>query len=82
MVELALQHKALPNKQDLQGQTPLSIATKALLERGDQVGYDIVNVLLEHGALFTKETLPLLDELRNCLWYDEEWHSSKYRAKI
>ena len=68
MVDLLFRHGASSNLRNLQGETPLFIAARSLLKKPGQTGSDMVNKLLDHGALFTKETEPLLNELRQGLW--------------
>ncbi|KAH8592670.1 hypothetical protein B0O99DRAFT_597100 [Bisporella sp. PMI_857] len=80
MVDLLFLYGASPNLRNLEGKTPLSIAALSLREKPGQTGNNMVNKLLDHGALFTKESEPLLGELRQGLWYDDRWYLSKYHS--
>jgi hypothetical protein len=71
LVNLLFRYHVSPNLLSLQGESPRFIATRELLETRNQNGCDIINALLENGAMFTKETDPLLQELeKRKLWYN------------
>ena len=81
MMDLLFDHGALPNLENLQQETPLFIACRSLLDKPGPTGSEMMNKLLDHGALFTAETGPLLEKLRGSLWYENRWHERKYRSE-
>jgi len=80
--DLLLQHGANPEMESPDGKLPMDIVLASLVHSPNAVLFELVNMLLEHGARFREgDQEAALASLRSGIWYKSSWDEEKYHHK-
>jgi len=82
VAELLLQHRANLDMESLDGELSMDIVLALLVRWLNAVLFELVNMLLEHGARFREgDQEAALASLRGGIWYKSSWGDEKYHHK-